>query len=82
MLHVYVTPVEDKKEMKSYQNLFLREFLKFKRGVPNLSHAMLISENRKTFDELLPSCNQRSLDASHQTQTKGNAKYSFCIMYT
>jgi len=40
-------PVEDKKEMKSYQSLFLREFLKFKRGVPNLSHAMLIAENRR-----------------------------------
>ena len=47
MLHVYVTSVEDKKEMKSYQSLFLREFLKFKRGVPNLSHAMLIAENRR-----------------------------------
>ena len=33
--------------MKSYQSLFLRECLEFKRGVPNLSHAMLIAENRR-----------------------------------
>jgi len=41
MLHVYVTSVWGKKEMKSYQRfIFARIFKKFKRGVPKLSHAI------------------------------------------
>ena len=75
MFHVYVTPVEDKKEMKSYGSLFLREFLKFKGGVPNLRKSKKLSMNCC----LLTS---DTLDASHQTQTTGNTNDSFCITYT